>query len=70
MTLRRWRRGMILMAALAFPLLAAGCNDNPREPGGGGGTASGTTEKGGGVTSASPGGANVQPNEGTGASGR
>jgi hypothetical protein len=56
----------MLLSTLAFPLLAAGCSDNPREPGGGG-TASGTTEKGGGVTSASPGGGNVRPDEGTNA---
>jgi hypothetical protein len=69
MILRRSSRSVFWTAALVLPLLAAGCSDNPREPGGGG-TASGTTEKGGGVTSASPGGANVQPNAGTGAGGR
>jgi hypothetical protein len=53
---------------LVLPLLATGCNDNdnPREPAGGG-KANGATERGGGVTTASPGGANVRPDEGTGA---
>jgi hypothetical protein len=54
------------LSMIVLPLMAAGCSDNPREPGGGG-TASGTTEKGGGVTSASPGGGNVRPDAGTNA---
>jgi hypothetical protein len=56
----------MLLSALVLPLLTAGCSDNPREPGGGG-RASGATEVGGGVTSASPGGGNVRPDEGTNA---
>ena len=66
MTLRRWRRGAMLLAMLVLPLLTAGCSDDAREPGGGG-KADGTTEVGGGVTSASPGGGTVRPNEGTNA---
>jgi hypothetical protein len=54
---------------LVLPILAAGCTDNPREPAGGG-KANGATERGGGVTTASPGGANVRPNEGTDAGAR
>ena len=54
------------LSTLVLPLLTAGCSDNPREPGGGG-QASGATEVGGGVTSASPGGGNVRPDEGTNA---
>jgi hypothetical protein len=54
------------LAMLVLPLLAAGCSDDVRQPGGGG-KASGTTERGGDVTSASPGGGNVRPNEGTNA---
>jgi len=52
------------LAMLILPLLAAGCTDDPRQAGGGG-KASGTTERGAGVTSASPGGGNVRPDEGT-----
>jgi hypothetical protein len=64
MLLRRWRR-VAMVSMLGLCLLTAGCSDNPREPGGGG-KASGTTENGAGsVTTASPGGANVRPNEGT-----
>lgn len=63
---RRWRAAMLL-SMLGLCALTAGCSDNPREAGGGGGKASGATEVGGGVTSASPGGGNVRPNEGTGA---
>jgi hypothetical protein len=64
MTLRKSLRVAMLLSMLVFPLLTAGCTDNERKAGGGG-KANGTTELGGGVTSASPGGANVQPNEGT-----
>jgi hypothetical protein len=67
-----WRKSLrvaMLFSMLVLPLLAVGCTDNEREPGGGG-KASGATEVGGGATSASPGGANVQPNEGTNAGGR
>jgi hypothetical protein len=67
MVLRKSFRAAMLLSMLILPLLTAGCSDNPREPGGGGGKASGATEVGGGVTTASPGGANVQPNEGTNA---
>jgi hypothetical protein len=64
MLLRRWRR-VAMVSMLGLSLLTAGCSDNPREPGGGG-KASGTTENGAGaVTTASPGGANVRPDEGT-----
>jgi hypothetical protein len=66
MTLRRRLRATMALTTLALTLLAAGCTDNPREPSGGG-KADAATERGGGVTTASPGGANVQPNEGTGA---
>jgi hypothetical protein len=66
MTLRRWLRAAMRLSVLVLPLLTAGCSDNPREPGGGG-RASGATEVGGGVTSASPGGGNVQPDQGTNA---
>jgi hypothetical protein len=65
MSLRKSFRVAMLLLTFGLPVLAAGCSDNPREPGGGG-RATGTTEVGGGVTTASPGGANVQPNEGTG----
>jgi hypothetical protein len=64
MLVRRWRR-VAMVSMLGLSLLTSGCSDNPREPGGGG-KAGGTTENGAGaVTTASPGGANVQPNEGT-----
>jgi hypothetical protein len=66
MSLRKWRRVAMALAMLVFPLLTAGCTDNPREAGGGG-KASGTTERGGETTSASPGGGNVRPDEGTNA---
>lgn len=66
MLLRRGRRAA-MVSMLGLCLLIPGCTDNPREPGGGG-KASGTTENGAGsVTTASPGGANVRPNEGTNA---
>jgi len=55
------------LAMLILPLVPSGCSDDVRQPGGGGGKASGTTERGGDVTSASPGGGNVRPNEGTNA---
>jgi hypothetical protein len=64
MFLRKSVRVAILLTTLVLPLLVAGCTDNQREAGGGG-KASGVTERGGGVTSASPGGANVQPDQGT-----
>jgi hypothetical protein len=57
------------VTALALLIPAIGCNDNmdnPREPAGGG-QANGATERGGGVTTASPGGGNVRPDEGTNA---
>jgi hypothetical protein len=64
---RRCRRVAMVLSMLGLSLLTAGCTDNPREPGGGG-KASGATEQGGGaVTTASPGGANVRPDEGTNA---
>lgn len=66
MSLRKSFRAAMLLSMLGLSLLVAGCSDNPREAGGGG-KASGATEVGGGVTSASPGGGNVRPNEGTGA---
>jgi hypothetical protein len=65
MLLRRWRR-VAMVSMLGLSLLTAGCSDNPREPGGGG-KASGTESGAGAVTTASPGGGNVQPNEGTNA---
>jgi hypothetical protein len=65
MALRNSLRAAMRLSMLVLPLLVAGCSDDVREPGGGGGKASGATEVGGGVTTASPGGANVQPNEGT-----
>jgi hypothetical protein len=61
---RKCLRVVMVSSVLGLPLLASGCSDNPREPGGGG-KASGATERGGGVTSDSPGGPNVRPNEGT-----
>lgn len=64
MLLRNCLRVAMVLSVFGLPLLSAGCSDNPREPGGGG-KASGATERGGGVTTASPGGANVRPNEGT-----
>jgi hypothetical protein len=64
MTLRRRLRATMALLTLALTMLAAGCTDNPREPAGGG-KANAATERGGGVTTASPGGANVGPNEGT-----
>ena len=64
---RRWLRGAMRLSMLVLPLLVAGCSENLREPGGGDGKANGTTERGGGVTSASPGGGNVRPDEGTNA---
>jgi hypothetical protein len=66
MTLRQWLRATMALMMLVLGMLATGCTDNPREPGGGG-KADAATERGGGVTTASPGGANVQPNEGTNA---
>ena len=66
MSLPRWRRAAMVLPMLILPLLTAGCTDNPREAGGGG-KASGATEVGGGVTSASPGGGNVRPDQGTNA---
>ncbi len=65
MFLRRWRRVAMVLSTLGLSLLLAGCTDNPREPGGGG-KADAASERGGGsVTTGSPGGANVRPNEGT-----
>ncbi len=55
-----------MVSMLGLSLLTAGCSDNPREPGGGG-KASGAENGAGSVTTASPGGANVRPNEGTNA---
>jgi hypothetical protein len=66
MTLRRRLRATMALMMLVLPMLATGCTDNPREPAGGG-KADAATERGGGVTTGSPGGANVRPNEGTGA---
>jgi hypothetical protein len=58
---------MLALTMLVPLTLATDCDirDSPREPGGG--QASGATERGGGVTTASPGGANVRPDEGTNA---
>ncbi len=64
MILRPWLRATMALTMLVVTLLTAGCTDNQREPAGGG-QANGATERGGGVTTASPGGANVRPNEGT-----
>jgi hypothetical protein len=64
MFVRRSLRVAMVLSIFGLTLLAAGCTDNPREPGGGG-KATPATEVGGGVTTASPGGANVRPNEGT-----
>ncbi len=64
MSLRPWLRATMALTVLVLPMLATGCTDNPREPGGGG-KANAATERGGGVTTASPGGANVSPDEGT-----
>jgi hypothetical protein len=51
---------------LGLPILAAGCGDSSmREVGQPAGKADAATERGGGETSASPGGPNVTPNEGT-----
>jgi hypothetical protein len=66
MALHKSLRAAMRLSMLGLSLLAAGCSDNPREAGGGG-KADGTTERGGGVTSASPGGGNVRPDEGTNA---
>jgi hypothetical protein len=66
MDLRKSLRATLLLSMLGLSVAMAGCADNPREAGGGGGKASGATEVGGGVTSASPGGGNVRPDEGTG----
>ena len=66
MFLRKSLRVAMLLSIFGLLPLAAGCQDNPRESGGGG-KASGATERGGGVTTASPGGPNVRPDEGTNA---
>jgi hypothetical protein len=70
MSIRKLMRMATMVSAMGLLVLAAGCTDNQRDPGGPGGQATGATERGGGVTSASPGGPNVGPNQGTGPGGR
>jgi len=54
-----------VLLMLGLPMLAAGCGDSTRDVGQPGGKADAATERGGGVTTASPGGPNVTPDEGT-----
>ena len=64
-------RGAMYSSALGLILLAAGCGgDSMRDVGQPGGKANAATERGGGETSASPGGPNVTPTEGTPPGGR
>lgn len=65
MTMVRQLRLAPLGLALAISLPFAGCTDDDGKPGAPGAKASAATEAGGGVTSDSPGGGNVRPNEGT-----
>ncbi len=68
----KYPRPATLGLSLAVALFTGGCRqDINGGPGGEPGTkASAATEVGGGVTSDSPGGANVGPNQGKGAGGR
>ncbi|MGP0069443.1 MAG: hypothetical protein ACLQGP_38335 [Isosphaeraceae bacterium] len=54
-----------ILFMLGLPMLAAGCGDSKRDVGEPGGKANAATERGAGPTTASPGGPNVTPNEGT-----
>jgi hypothetical protein len=65
MLLRRCSRLGIILLMLGLPILASGCGDSTRDVGRPGGQANAATERGAGETTASPGGPNVTPNEGT-----
>ncbi len=67
MTMVRFFRLASLGLALALSLPFAGCTNDDGKPSAPGPKASTPPEATGGVTTASPGGANVRPNEGTNA---
>jgi hypothetical protein len=54
-----------VLLMLGLPMLAVGCGDSTRDVGQPGGKADAATERGGGETTASPGGPNVTPDQGT-----
>jgi hypothetical protein len=64
MLVRKWLRLGMLGAVLGLSLLETGCRDE-RNANTTGRQTTGTSDSGGPVTTASPGGPNVGPNEGT-----
>ncbi len=63
---RKWLRLATTALMIGLPVLAAGCGgDDKRDVGAPGGKADASTERGGGVTTGTPGGPNVTPNQGT-----
>jgi hypothetical protein len=65
MCVRQCLRLATVLMMLGIPMLVAGCGDSKREVGQPGAKAGAATELGGGETTASPGGPNVTPDQGT-----
>ena len=64
MVMHKWLRLGIIGAILGASLFGSGCSEG-RDASSTGPQTSASSERGGPVTTASPGGANVRPNEGT-----